>query len=172
MRNVTLSMLALGVGIGGYLLYPDKNEEDVAKETSRPNKKGERFQDARGSGGTLMAEGEPSKSIHKPGCGCDSHAHGGVDKARTTRESATPVVYTPELRVRVLNHAKGQRVEFALPGGGVAVGLVEMTHDENGRRVAIQGTLSAPQKGRFFFQEQTTLEGAESMFGAVHFDDG
>ena len=66
----------------------------------------------------------------------------------------------------------GGEITFPLPGGGVAKGKVELTRERNGVPVLVQGTLTAPRPGFFFFQIPPTIGVAGEMVGVVRFNDG
>ncbi len=66
--------------------------------------------------------------------------------------------------------AAGQRATFRLPDGRVAEGAVQMqTRDADGVLV-VQGLLTAPEPGSYFFQRQTVPGVAGSLVGVVRFD--
>lgn len=67
--------------------------------------------------------------------------------------------------------ASGKSASFALPDGSSASGSVEMLQrDEKGIQF-VQGTLSAPASGFYFFRRQTASGVAGAMSGVVRFDN-
>ncbi len=76
---------------------------------------------------------------------------------------------TQAMKDELFAEGNGSPIHFALPAGGHAAGRVEMIRQENGRTVMVQGSLTAPRPGRFFFQRQST---PSSMVGTVVFDEG
>ena len=76
---------------------------------------------------------------------------------------------TQAMQDELFAEGNGSPIRFALPAGGHAAGRVEMIRQENGRTVMVQGSLTAPRSGRFFFQLQST---SGSMVGTVVFDKG
>ncbi len=76
---------------------------------------------------------------------------------------------TQAMQDELFAEGNGSPIRFALPAGGHAAGRVEMIRQENGRTVMVQGSLTAPRPGRFFFQRQST---PSSMVGTVVFDEG
>ena len=66
--------------------------------------------------------------------------------------------------------AAGQRVAFTLPDGRAAEGAVELVrHDAQGV-LLVQGRLTLPEPGFYFFQRQTVPGVAGAMVGSVRFD--
>jgi len=66
--------------------------------------------------------------------------------------------------------AAGQRVDFTLPDGRAAEGAVELVrHDAQGV-LLVQGRLTLPEPGFYFFQRQTVPGVAGAMVGSVRFD--
>ena len=66
--------------------------------------------------------------------------------------------------------AGGKTAHFALPDGRAAAGVVEMLrHDAQGV-LLVQGRLTQPEGGFFFFQRQTVAGVAGALVGTVRFD--
>lgn len=168
-RNIALSLVTLGIGIGCYQFSPGTDKKTSDNRIQKVLKSSEVNED-------ISTEVDPVEQVssephtHSSSCGCGDQTAAGATSLVTVRPTA--IAFTKEIREKLLNHSKGQLIQFMLPGGGLASGIVDGTTDENGRRLSIQGTLSAPQEGRFLFTEQTLPGGAGDMFGAVYFNEG
>lgn len=65
----------------------------------------------------------------------------------------------------------GKQANFDLPDGRAASGSITLLQRDARGVLLVQGKLSAPEQGFFFFQRQTMPGKAGSMVGAVYFDD-
>ncbi len=92
--------------------------------------------------------------------------------AATADAPKPSVKITAALRRSLFSKTQGQAITITLPGAAAASGIVKMTRQENGKTVAVQGILTKPQAGTFFFQLQNMPGVAGDMVGAVIFDDG
>ncbi len=66
--------------------------------------------------------------------------------------------------------SSGTKASFALPDGRAAAGSVDLLQRDAVGVLLVQGKLSSPEKGFFFFQRQTMPGKAGSMVGVVHFE--
>ena len=66
--------------------------------------------------------------------------------------------------------ASGTRATFTLPDGRAAVGSVELLRRDADGVLLVQGRLSLPESGFYFFQRQTALGVAGALVGNVRFD--
>ena len=66
----------------------------------------------------------------------------------------------------------GADITFALPGGEIAKGKVEWSQQRDGVPVLVQGPLTAPRKGFFFFNVPPEAGVAGELVGFVRFDEG
>jgi autotransporter-associated beta strand protein len=66
----------------------------------------------------------------------------------------------------------GQEISFPLPGGGIAKGKVEWSKLRDGMPILVQGPLTAPRPGFFFFNIPPAVGVAGELVGFVRFDEG
>lgn len=66
----------------------------------------------------------------------------------------------------------GTAVSFALPGGEMASGTVELLERDANGILLVQGRLDSPEPGFYFFQRQTEPGVLGSFFGHARFDEG
>ncbi len=66
--------------------------------------------------------------------------------------------------------ATGQTASFALPDGRAASGTVELVKRDGDGVLLVQGRLSLPERGFYFFQRQTVPGVNGSLVGSVRFD--
>lgn len=171
-RKVTISVASVALAIGCYHFISDSNESSGQLSTDLTAKEATVYPaQSQLAATTATSQNQQPKvtpHTHDANCGCE--ATDPIKAAAVDAARPAPIVFTQEVRAELLNHQDGQQISFSLPGGGRASGVVDGTTDDNGRRLSIQGTLSAPHQGRFLFTEQTLPGGAGAMFGAVYFD--
>jgi hypothetical protein len=68
--------------------------------------------------------------------------------------------------------ADGHHAHFALPDGRTAAGTVELIRHDDLGVLLVQGRLTEPEQGMFFFQRQTVAGVAGALVGNVRFDEG
>ena len=124
-----------------------------------------------------VREAPIAKTIDKPDvpvsvckeCGPSAVVEAG---SKTSPAESPALKMTQAIKNELFAVGNGSPIRFALSGGGQAEGRVEMIRQEKGQTVMVQGSLTAPRPGRFFFQLQSMPGGAGSMVGAVTFDEG
>ena len=67
--------------------------------------------------------------------------------------------------------ASGKNASFTLPDGRAAAGGIDLLKRDAQGVLLVQGKLTSPEAGFFFFQRQTQAGKAGAMVGAVYFDD-
>jgi hypothetical protein len=87
-------------------------------------------------------------------------------KAETAKESRRRR-WDPEFLPSLGHPAQGTPIRFELAGGRFAVGVVALAEVLNGELIRVSGTLTEPEKGRFFFQKQTLPGKAGDYVGLV-----
>lgn len=100
----------------------------------------------------------------------------GRPGAQPVPEPPTPIPNAPEplaIPADFLDRiVSGNGVQFELPGGGLASGSVELIERDAHGITTVQGRLSSPQPGFYFFHRQSEPGVAGAFFGNVRFDDG
>lgn len=94
---------------------------------------------------------------------CPDHAH---EEARTANESRRRR-WDPGFLPSLGHPAQGTPIRFELVGGRFAVGVVALAEVLNGELIRVSGTVTEPEKGRFFFQKQTLPGKAGDYVGLV-----
>ena len=82
-----------------------------------------------------------------------------------------PLPLTPDFLDKLID-AGGKTAHFALPDGRAAAGAVELVRHDGQGVLLVQGPLTAPERGYFFFQRQTVAGVAGALVGNVRFDKG
>ncbi len=80
-----------------------------------------------------------------------------------------PLILAPDFLDHVAD-AAGKVASFPLPGGRVAAGSVEILRRDAKGVVQMQGRLSAPDPGFFYFERETASGTAGTLSGHVRFD--
>jgi hypothetical protein len=183
---ISFGSLAL-VAVGSYYLFfqsSDTGENIVAqrstaelaslKSSSAPSSNEAHVEAQMPLPTDSVAQAHPAGCAHCSQLATNEPSNVSGKTQTVTSEAArpAPIAFTKEVREKLLNHSKGQNIQFTLPGGGTASGVVDGTTDKDGRRLSIEGTLSVPRVGRFLFAKQTLPGGAGDMFGAVYFEEG
>lgn len=90
----------------------------------------------------------------------------------------TPLTPVAPLRVdvgmvaKLAAAAEAGEISFPLPGGGIAKGKVEWSQSRGGVPVLVQGPLTAPRPGFFFFSIPPEIGVAGELVGFVRFNEG
>jgi hypothetical protein len=92
--------------------------------------------------------------------------------AEITRGADTRKTRLSELPADVLDRAvEGDRFRFDLPDGSKAQGIVELVRQDVGGEISmVQGTITSPRAGRYFFQRSSFDGVAGKLVGHILFD--
>ncbi|MDB6070840.1 MAG: hypothetical protein JWL81_2011, partial [Verrucomicrobiales bacterium] len=82
--------------------------------------------------------------------------------------NAAPI--PPDFLEKIVD-ASGATARFSLPDGSSAVGTVELMKSDSQGLLSVQGKLSAPAAGFYFFQRQTVSGPAGTLVGHVRFNE-
>ncbi len=77
--------------------------------------------------------------------------------------------WDPEYLIGLKESRAGQSIRFELVGGEWAEGTIQRLEHREGEVVRVDGVLTAPEDGRFFFQKQTRVGKAGDFVGVVEF---
>lgn len=166
-------LAVLAIVVIGFFARLDSASDETQPQAARLEQAAEAASVVPVDAGDPMPLKEYSSDVAKfhadSGCtGCAQHA-AHTDATEIERPA---LKMTEAIQQELVSLGKNSPISFALPGAVTASGIVELTRQENGQTVMVQGSLSAPQKGRFFFQMQSMPGGAGSMVGVVVFDKG
>ncbi len=99
-------------------------------------------------------------------------AHHVPTKAEEPLPGAPPPLALPPDFLEKMVDTTGKNASFALPGGGTARGTVELVQrDADGNLSLVQGHLSEPTPGFFFFNKAAQPGVAGAFFGNARFDN-
>ena len=119
----------------------------------------------------------PLKITHPLDCGCAQHTRAVAAKPSTGKADAPNKIF-PAIELdqsvmdALLSHEMGDEITFDLPGGKKAQGSVDLTKQEDGEVIHVQGRLTSPQPGFYFFRKQSMDGVAGPLVGVIHFDEG
>ena len=167
-RNLTLSAVSLSLGIGVYHVVSDSNQAtDSGPLPTKEIEVAERnVTHSPIDPAVITSTPEALNHTHSSTCGCAAHSK---EKETETKVTSVAVPLPKALRNKLLNHSKGQKISFTLPDGGLASGVVEITQASEGRTIALSGSLTTPQEGNFYFNEEAMPGVAGEFSGAVYF---
>lgn len=93
-----------------------------------------------------------------------------ADAVATNGRPPASMPLPPDFLEKIID-ATGKRAAFTLPDGRAAEGAVELLKRDADGLLLVQGRLSSPEAGFYFFQRQTVDGVAGSMVGNVRFDN-
>ncbi|MBN2785009.1 MAG: cadherin domain-containing protein, partial [Pontiellaceae bacterium] len=168
MKNRVLVFALVAIAILGFGIFLKKAPSKVAGNSVLPLS-GDSTTESRPASDPDPVSAVPEKDIAEPVARQEHRVH---ESGKSGAEAA-PRITTAHARIEELFSLQPNvRASFGLPDGREAVGFVENILESDGSTVFVQGRITEPQEGFFFFRKQSEPGVAGAMTGLVRFDEG
>jgi hypothetical protein len=124
-----------------------------------------------GDGGIAITTNNPRATVAPLQANQDNAATRPAAAPAPTQPESTRRVWEADFLRQQTNVVTGNVIQFELTGGQPAAGRVENIQVQNGRVVYVDGAMTAPASGRFYFMDLAARGLTSGLAGVITFSD-